>query len=144
MTRTVHTLTVPSSTHQLEKVRRFVEVHAQQAHLPAGAVEDVRIAVDEACSNIIKHAYGETGEQPIDIAVIVAPNRFTVRIRDRGRPFDPTRYEEPDVVKLARRRRGGGLGVYLMRQLMDQVEYRTRGNTNEVRLTKYRNGQENG
>lgn len=103
-------------------------------------VEQFKIAVDEACTNVIKHAYkGEDGHR-IEIAVIVEDDRFTVRIRDRGEAFDPTHYAEPNLFKFAKRRRAGGFGVHIMRRLMDDVEYRSRGKVNEVFLTKYLNG----
>lgn len=112
-----------------------------RAALPNDAVEQFRVAVDEACTNVIKHAYRFDASKSIDIAVIVEPKRFTVRIRDEGVPFEPARYEEPNVESLIAKRRGGGLGVYLMRQLMDDVEYRTADGTNEVHLIKYRDNE---
>ncbi len=141
MTRTVHTLTVPSSTHQLEKVRRFVETHAQAAAFSEADVEQVRVAVDEACTNVIEHAYAGGGDHSIDLTVIITPDRFTVCIRDRGRAFDPSGYREPDILEFARHRHSGGLGVHLMHRLMDDVKYRSHGATNEVCLTKYRDGR---
>lgn len=139
MARTIHTKTIPSSTRYLEDVRRFVVTHAQQAQLPEDAVEQFRIAVDEACTNVIEHAYhGQDGHE-VDIAIIVDPDRFTVRIRDEGDPFKESSYHEPDLVELTRKRRKGGLGVHIIRRLMDRVEYRTRGRVNEIRMTKFRN-----
>ena len=138
MNKRIHRLTIPSSTRYLEDVRQFVESHASDAQFPEDTVEQLKMAVDEACANVIKHAYKGESEHPIDIAVIVKPDRFTVRIRDEGEGFDPSNYQEPDLMKFARARRGGGLGVHIMRRLMDQVEYRRRGRTNECSLTKYR------
>ncbi|MBO6576438.1 MAG: ATP-binding protein [Rhodothermales bacterium] len=138
MTKRIHKLTIPSSTRYLEDVRQFVEVHAADAKFPEDTVEQLKMAVDEACANVIKHAYKGEAEHPIDIAVIVQPDRFTVRIRDEGESFDPSNYTEPDLMKFARARRAGGLGVHIMRRLMDQVEYKKRGRKNECCLTKYR------
>lgn len=134
-------MTIPSSTRHLGEVRRFVEQHAQEAALPEDVVEQLRMAVDEACSNVIEHAYDGDEDCEINVAVIVAPDRFTIRIRDKGRPFRPQAYRPPDVKRFVQQRRSGGLGVHLMRQLMDRVEYHTRGAVNEVRLIKYRNGE---
>lgn len=142
MSRSVHKLSIRSSTRYLEKVRRFIETHARQAEFGEKTVEDVKIAVDEACTNIIKHAYQGDTTQKIDLAVIVDDKYFTVRIRDHGRAFETQDYTEPDIFRLATRRRAGGFGVHIMRQLMDQVEYESRGKINEVKLTKYRNGTE--
>lgn len=137
MPRSTHTLTVPASTESLEAVRRFVAARAAAAHLPDATVEQVKLAVDEACTNVVKHAYrGQDGET-FNVAVIVEPQRFTVRIRDTGLAFNPGDYHQPDLQQAVRARRRGGLGVHLIRRLMDQVEYRTQGNVNEVCLVKY-------
>lgn len=138
MAAIVHKLTIPSSTRFLEDVREFVSEHALDAEFSEADVEQLKIAVDEACTNVIEHAYDGEGEHPIDIAVILKPDRFTIRIRDRGKKFDPTRYKEPNLVEYAKTRKSGGFGVHIMRRLMDQVEYRTTGSTNECLLIKYR------
>lgn len=140
MARSIHTLAIPSSTRYLEDVRRFVVSHAEAAALPDDAVEQFKIAVDEACTNVIEHAYRGEETHEVDIAIIVDHDRFTVRIRDEGEPFNQSEYREPDLLQYAKRRRAGGLGVHMMRRLMDRVEYRKRGKVNEVHLTKYRNG----
>lgn len=142
MAKSVHTLRIPSSTRYLEQVRRFIEKHARNANLADEAIEQFKIAVDEACTNVIKHAYRGDDSQQIDLAVIVEDDRVTVRIRDAGRSFQQEYYTSPDIFELAENRRAGGFGVHIMRSLMDRVEYITRGNKNEVRLTKFRNGRE--
>lgn len=144
MAKSVHTLSIPSSTRYLERVRRFVEMHVRNARLADEAIEQFKIAVDEACTNVIKHAYRGDDSQQIDLAVIVEDDRVTVRIRDAGRSFQQEFYTSPDIFELAENRRAGGFGVHIMRSLMDRVEYSSRGNTNEVRLTKFRNGTDGG
>ena len=141
MNRTIHKTKISSSTHHLEEVRRFVETYAREARLSEKDVGQLQMAVDEACANVIEHAYGGEAGHEIDVAVIVEPARFVVRIRDEGAPFKAEAYAAPDVQQLVQRRRGGGLGVHLMHRLMDRVEYRTHGRTNEVHLIKYRNGK---
>ncbi len=138
MAQSVYKLTIPSSTRYLEDVRHFVETHALRANLAEAAVEQLKIAVDEACTNVIEHAYKGEGEHQIDIAVIVKPDRLTIRIRDEGESFDVETYEEPDLFEFARKHKKGGFGVHIMRRLMDQVEYRKRGKINECCMTKYR------
>lgn len=133
-------MTVPSATRHLGTVRQFVAERAEAEGLPEDTVQELRMAVEEACANVIEHAYAGDDSREIDVAVIADDERFTVCIRDEGKPFRPEKYTSPDLRDLIKRRRSGGLGVHLMRQLMDQVEYRSRKGTNEVRLTKYRNG----
>ena len=140
MPESAHSLSIPGATQHLGKVRRFVEKHAREAHLGEEAITHVKIAVDEACANIIEHAYDDA-RQKISVLVMFDSERFTVCIRDQGRPFHPESWSEPNLVRIAESRRGGGLGVQIMRSLMDKVEYTTQGGTNEVRLTKFRSGQ---
>ena len=139
MPRSIHTLAIPSSTRYLEAVRNFVVTHAQEADFPEDAVEQFKIAVDEACTNVIEHAYGGQAGHEVDIAIIIDADRFTVRIRDEGQPFDQSKYHEPNLIELTKKGKAGGLGVHIIRRLMDRVEYRTRGQINEIRMTKYRN-----
>lgn len=138
MSRSVHTLSIPSSTRYLEDVRRFVEHHANEANFTEKAVVELKMAVDEACANVIEHAYDGSQRGTIDVDIIIKPDRFTVRIRDEGRAFDEGTYQTPDIFDFAHKKKSGGFGVQIMKKLMDRVEYRTRGNSNECCLIKYR------
>ncbi|MFW5973374.1 MAG: ATP-binding protein [Bacteroidota bacterium] len=137
MTQQEHILTIPSATQYLAEVRRFVEKRARTAGLPDDVVDQFKLAVDEACSNVIEHAYAGEASHTIDIKVVSNAARFTVLIRDQGRSFEPQHYRSPDLFDLVQHRKDGGFGVHLMRRLMDRVEYRRRGSVNEVSLTKY-------
>ncbi len=132
------TLAVTSSLRHLRQVRRFVVRHATNADFSDDAVEAFKLAVDEACTNIIKHAYEGKSGHKVEITIIVDPSCFTVRICDDGKPFDASTYSEPQLRLLTKQRRSGGLGVHIIRRLMDQVEYRTRDGKNEICLVKYR------
>jgi serine/threonine-protein kinase RsbW len=81
------------------------------------------MAVDEACANIIGHAYGEEGLGDIEVSYRIDGNGLTLSLRDFGRPFDPTGVPQPDLDSPLEARSAGGLGLYLMRKLMDRVEF---------------------
>jgi len=102
-------------------------------------VEALRLAVDEACTNIIEHAYQGNSENEVDLSMTIEATRIVVQIRDRGRPFNRKAYQRPNVLELSRNRKSGGLGVDIIRRLMDRVEYITEGDVNEIRLTKFLN-----
>ncbi|MEM6645050.1 MAG: ATP-binding protein [Bacteroidota bacterium] len=138
MARTIHSTTIPSSTTYLGDVRSFIEKYARRADLPEPQVEQVKIAVDEACTNVIEHAYKNEEGHQIDLAIIIEPERLIVRIRDSGVAFQRSEYEEPDLVSFVKRRKSGGFGVHIMHRLMDEVEYNTVGNFNECCLIKKR------
>jgi serine/threonine-protein kinase RsbW len=94
-------------------------------------------AVDEAVTNIIKHAYSGQGGY-IGISCEIQKNRFFITINDKGKKFDPASVPLPDVDAKLEDRRTGGLGIYMMRKMMDTVEYSfdpERGNV--LRLSKY-------
>jgi len=92
----------------------------------AGAGErsifEVQMAIDEACTNIIRYAYPEQ-KGTITLICKLVNDDFTVTIRDRGKPFDPSSVPAPDLHADLDKRRIGGLGIYFMRKMMDEVSY---------------------
>jgi serine/threonine-protein kinase RsbW len=133
-TETIH---IESRTERLSVVRDFVSDAARAVGFADDDVGKIALAVDEACTNIIKHAYKFDPHQDIAVTVSAANGVFEVRILDHGRTFDPTTVQPPNMKEYLTHFRRGGLGVHLMRSLMDKVEYSiVPGTTNEVRLTK--------
>ncbi len=133
-----HTLTIPSSTSFLEEVREFVTSHATQAKFAEGVVEQMKMAVDEACTNVIEHSYEGNADQVIDITITTMPDKLVVVIRDKGLKFDRAAYQEPDLLQYAKSKKTGGFGVHIMRKLMDSVEYRNTGGFNECCMIKFK------
>ena len=85
----------------------------------------MQLAVDEACSNIVEHAYGGEGRGDIECTCRVNDEGLTVILQDCGRPFDPSLVPEPNASPNLDDETctGGGLGLYFMRQLMDEVRF---------------------
>jgi serine/threonine-protein kinase RsbW len=130
-------LKVKSRTENLSKIRDFVSGNARAAEIPEVTVENIILAVDEACTNIIKHAYNLSPEGEIIIKIDYDEEKFMVTIIDYGKSFEPDRVPLPDLQKYYREHRVGGLGMYLMKSLMDDVEYRSvPGEYNQVLLSK--------
>jgi len=115
-----------------------VKGHAAKAGFSSQAIEYLKLAVDEACTNVIKHAYKDDREDIVDIAIIVTDDKFVIRLRDRGIAFNEAEYQLPDLKESISEGKRGGLGVKLMNRLMDRVEYRTHDGVNECCLVKYR------
>lgn len=133
----IKTLKVKSRTENLSQIRDFVNSSASEVNVPADIVENIILAVDEACTNIIKHAYKYSPDGEILIKIKPSSSKFVVSIIDNGISFEPETIPEPDLQKYYRQRRVGGLGVYLMRTLMDEVKYISKpGKYNEVLLSK--------
>lgn len=131
-----HHLQIPAATRELEHIRNFVSGHARRFGFPEQAVDDIRLAVDEACTNIIKHAYESRKGQEIRVFVEVYPREMVFSIIDSGKPFDPANYPVPTLQEQLQQKKRGGYGLVLMRRLMDRVEYHKTNSHNELRLTK--------
>lgn len=131
-----HTMTVQASTEHLAEVRNFVAKHAADFGFKKQDVADIRLAVDEAYTNIIKHAYNHDASKSVDIKLEYNSNKFWVSLLDNGQTFDPTSYTEPDVREKIKKKKRGGVGVYLIKKLMDDVEYSQEGSRNKIRMSK--------
>lgn len=130
-------LIVKSRTDNLSAIRDFIASSARAVGIEEDTVENIMLAVDEACTNIIKHAYKYNPDGEIKISFDFSKDKFTVIIQDKGATFEPDLIPEPDLQKYYRQRRVGGLGMYLMKSLMDEVKYVTvPGKYNRVLLTK--------
>jgi serine/threonine-protein kinase RsbW len=131
-------LTITSETEHLAKVREFLQQCASRAGLPGVELGKIVLAVDEATANIMKHAYGGQPGGEIHFAVKSDGKRLEVSITDHGEGFDPDRIKDPDMAEHVRAGRKSGLGIFLMRQIMDEVTYTFReGVPNRLRLVKY-------
>ena len=134
---TTYSLAIPSKTSHLKDVRQFIVDRGRKAKFSEEVIEAMQTAVDEACANIIEHAYRDCSDEIVNIEVIVKPDCFEVCLRDQGTPFNRSAYRAPDVVKLTKSGASGGLGVRIILDLMDQVEYSNEGQTNIIRLKKF-------
>lgn len=129
---------IESRTEELIAVRDFVSRAAQDFGFSDEDVSKIALAVDEACTNVIKHAYRYDATKNLKVSIRGAKKSFEVTIHDNGRIFDPNGVKRPDMKEYLSHFRKGGLGVYLMKSLMDKVEYNIQpGSPNQVRLIKY-------
>lgn len=140
-TKNSNSLEVKSRTENLSAIRDFISSSALKAGLSRKDIENIMLAVDEACTNIIKHAYNSFPEGDINIKVEYDDNKFIITIIDYGKSFDPDVVPDPDLQKYYHEGRVGGLGMYLMKTLMDDVKYTSvPGKYNKVLLSKNING----
>jgi serine/threonine-protein kinase RsbW len=116
------TLSLFADLSQLATIRDFVDAESHALGLSKREGYDVRLAVDEACSNVIRHAYSGQGG-PIEITVNAVNGGIQVLIRDWGKAFDVAAVPTPNVQAPLYERPLGGLGLFLMRQVMDQVDF---------------------
>jgi len=134
-------LRVPAHVDYLREIRDFVSRVAKKHGFDEKVVNSLRYAVEEACANVIKHAYKDTYGN-ITIRVLVYRDRITLSILDQGRYFDPRRVSDPDLHEYVATGKRGGLGIFIIRRLVDQIDYRKTPEGNELRLTKFRGEQQ--
>lgn len=120
----------------LDAVRRYVGEKARVAGFSAKAVYAVQLAADEAASNIIEHAYDGNSNQTFALTCEYKDNRLIMRFHDHGKSFDISQVDEPDIGADLSQRKIGGLGIFLMHKLMDEVTYRVTSSGNLLTLTK--------
>ena len=127
----------PAELRNLAAIRRFVAEAAGPLGMAPEVVSDVLLAVDEATTNIVAHGYaGRPGE--IEVAVGKAKNSLVVHLRDTAPPFDPNVVPPPSLSGALEERQPGGMGVWLIRRLVDEVIWKERPcGGNELILIKH-------
>ena len=118
----MHTAKFPARFDSLESIGELTAQAAIEAGFDDNAVYEVQLAVDEAATNIIKYAYGEK-EGPLRLIMELHGKVLMITLVSWGKPFDPTAVSAPDLTAGLEERRIGGLGMYLIRKMMDEVSY---------------------
>ena len=131
--------TVNASTQNLSDIRKFVSKHALKHGFSSEQIADIRLAVDEATTNIIKHAYKNDHNQELTIHLEFDDEKLSVTLTDQGIAFDLKKYKSPDIKKQIEKKRRGGMGIHLMKSLMDEVSYKVKNQKNVLRMSKNRN-----
>lgn len=130
-------LQVPSSTENLALIREFVTSVGRQATLSDEEITQLELAVDEACANVIEHAYGHDITKDVSVRATFDDEKLLISVIDEGRGFDPGNVQQDSVEELVHARKSGGLGIRLIRTLMDEVRYEiVPGQKNELHMTK--------
>jgi len=129
-------LRVPSRTEFLAAIRDTTKRVAEIAGCDAALAEQVALAVDEASTNVIEHAYGGAVDRFLELGFVRERDELRVEIVDDGRPVDRRAMPRVDLRRYARERRRGGFGVHLMSRIMDSVSFRRRGRSNVCCMVK--------
>ncbi len=131
-------ITIPAQMSYLIQVRDFIEHIGKKYKFHDKIVNSFKLVVDEACTNIIRHGYRDIKNGEITIKAIIRRLSLTMIIIDQGQSYDPRQANTPDLAKYVDIGKKGGLGILMMRKLMDDMQYTVTERGNEFRLTKYR------
>ncbi len=121
---------------EIRRVAEFAERFGAEQQLGDDAVMAINLVLDELMANIIEHGFPDGGEHTIRVTLGVDAGELTIEVDDDGRPFDPLQAPPPDLDLPIEERPVGGLGIHIVRSLMDAVEYRRRNDRNVLTMRK--------
>lgn len=122
----------------LRDIRDFIEHIGKKYKFSEKVINSFKLVVEEACTNIIRHGYLDIKEGKITVRAFIRRLSLTIVIIDQGKSFDPRQIKNPDLQKYVQIGKKGGLGIFMMRKLMDDIQYHVTSHGNELRLTKTR------
>lgn len=130
-------LTLQASDDTLYTVLDAIEAHLDRNGCPDSIKTEILISVEEIYVNIAHYAYeGRPGEATVQMEITQNPGRCRVVFKDRGIPYNPLEKEDPDLQLSAEEREIGGLGIFMVKQYMDQVEYQYKDGCNILAIEK--------
>ena len=133
-------LTVDATVENIPVVTTFVEEHLEQYDCPPKAQMEIDIAIDELFSNIAQYAYGKPpaeGKATVRVEVTENPLAVIITFIDNGKPYDPLAKKDPDVTLPAEEREIGGLGIFMVKKTMDEVNYEFKNGQNILTIKKH-------
>ncbi|TNE47709.1 MAG: ATP-binding protein [Bacteroidetes bacterium] len=128
--------TLHNSYSEIDRINQEFSAFAQANALPQLVIRNIHLALDELINNIISYGYPEDQGHHIDVSVTLSHHLLTIVIEDEGTPFNPLELEQPNTSLSASKRKIGGLGVHLVRNLMDKVYYRWEEGKNILTIEK--------
>lgn len=128
----------PARFEFLDEIREMVAEVARAGGFSEKTIYSLQLAADEAASNIIEHAYEGESDASLFVTCDMKGDEIVISMRDTGKSFNPKSVKEPDLKADLSERQIGGLGVYLMRKLMDTVSYESSRAGNLLTMTKRR------
>ena len=121
---------------ELDRFNQTLTEFGRRHGLAPKVVHDLNLALEEILTNIISYGYTDNREHEIQVRLSVQPGEVRVDVEDDGQPFNPLEAPEPDITKPLEERTIGGLGIHLVRKLMDGLEYKRQGDRNLLTIKK--------
>ena len=130
--------TFPARFEYLDEIRDLVAQTAHEGGFTEKVIYSLQLAADEAASNIIEHAYEGVSDATLDISCAMQGDMIVIIMYDTGKSFEISKVKQPNIKADLSDRQIGGLGIYLMRKLMDKVSYESNSTGNMLTMTKRR------
>jgi serine/threonine-protein kinase RsbW len=135
-TTSSNVLILRNDVNELSRVQLFLESLEEAGNVPSSLLMPLNLVLEEALTNIIFYAYEPGTVNEIRLDFVTYADRLEITLTDSGKPFDPTVSPDPDISLSAEDRPIGGLGIFLIRKLMDTVDYQRKDEQNILTLSK--------
>jgi serine/threonine-protein kinase RsbW len=130
------TLILKNKRSEIRILADAVMDFGRENDLPQDALSEIRLALEEMFSNIVSYGFEDERDHDIEMDIELSADVLTMKIRDDGRPFNPTGYSNPNLGKPLEEREVGGLGIHLVRHVIDQWEYKSGQGKNILTMKK--------
>lgn len=131
-----HKLNLSCSTAALAELRGFLQQNLAFYRLSEGDKHQVTLAVEEVCANLIIHSHDCNSKEEIHLEVKALDKKIIVEITDKGDAFNLLEYEVPDLSQVIGEKRKGGIGILLVKKIMDEIQFESKNGKNICRLIK--------
>lgn len=130
------TVRLPADLREIERLNRIIRHFGELHEIPSRVLYAVNLALDEVVTNVIRHGYEDPKDKEVVVEVTACEGTVATVVSDSGQPFNPLDVPPPDIEAPLAERELGGLGIHLVRNLMDRAEYRRENEKNVLTLSK--------
>lgn len=130
------TVELKNSLSEIERLAQIVDEFGARHQIEAQIVFNMNLALEEILTNVISYGYDDAGEHRIITRLSLERGEWTAEVEDDGKPFNPLEAPEPDTKRSLEERAIGGLGIYLAKKIMDELEYRRNQDKNLLIMRK--------
>ncbi len=134
--RKIKQFVIENQIKEISSLAEKIEELAEEWEISPALAMNMNLVIEEAVSNIIFYAFADKYKHKIKISVSTDNKTLTISITDDGIPFNPLEQQQPDIKLPAEERPVGGLGIFLISQIMDEMQYNRKGNENRLTLKK--------
>lgn len=132
----IHHLKIYCQTSALAKLRKFIQLKLEGSRLSDSEQLQVTLAVEEVCANLIIHSHNCNKEDHISVEIFPSENEIIIEIKDQGSAFNLLDYTSPDLKEVIEEKKKGGIGIILVKKIMDEIQFHSHNGINTCRLIK--------
>jgi serine/threonine-protein kinase RsbW len=134
-------ITLKNDLIEIERLAGRVRDFGRENRLSEELVGEIRLVLEEIVTNIISYGYADRADHAIDVNIVNSEQDITLRVRDDARPFNPLEQPGPDLEIPIEDRGIGGMGIHIVREIMDEIDYRREYNGNLLVMTRHKHAQ---